>query len=411
MLRFLPTLFALLAAAPPAAAQPRLQGPEAALAQDGAEYARRYGVSPQEGLRRLRAQHESVAATDQIRREFAGRLGGISIEHHPELRIVVLLTGDAPVANRNLFVGGMSVPILFRTGARATAAQVLAAIGRHREAIRDQLPGAEGLGQDPRTGSLVVVADRVDLDGREQALVEARLTALTGVPVRLRLLDSDEGNLGVEGGARVEGQNPGDARRSFCTTGFTVTDGARTGIVTAAHCPDRLTYYAPGGRQIPLEFVGQWGAQFQDVQVNLGTGGELPSFYADRDRNESRPLTAARLRSSTRAGETVCHLGEASGYSCAEVEYTDYAPPGDLCGGPCHPVWVAVSGPSCRAGDSGGPVFVGTRAFGIVKGANYAADGRCNFYYYMSTDYLPPRWSLLLDGSAAGIQDRGDASD
>jgi hypothetical protein len=46
-------------------------------------------------------------------------------------------------------------------------------------------------------------------------------------------------------------------------------------------------------------------------------------------------------------------------------------------------------------GDSGGPVFSGTIAFGLAKGVNRSAAGRCNFYYYMSTDYLPPPWRLM----------------
>jgi hypothetical protein len=46
-------------------------------------------------------------------------------------------------------------------------------------------------------------------------------------------------------------------------------------------------------------------------------------------------------------------------------------------------------------GDSGGPVFSGTIAFGIAKGVNRSSAGRCNFYYYMSTDYLPPPWRLM----------------
>jgi streptogrisin C len=40
-------------------------------------------------------------------------------------------------------------------------------------------------------------------------------------------------------------------------------------------------------------------------------------------------------------------------------------------------------------------VFSGTVAFGIAKGVNRSAAGRCNFYYYMSTDYLPPPWRLM----------------
>jgi hypothetical protein len=73
-------------------------------------------------------------------------------------------------------------------------------------------------------------------------------------------------------------------------------------------------------------------------------------------------------------------------------------------------VWVTVRGPSCRNGDSGGPVFTGTTALGIVKGGNYAGNGRCNFYYYMSTDYLPPGWSLLLDEGATDTAAQGPGS-
>jgi hypothetical protein len=43
-------------------------------------------------------------------------------------------------------------------------------------------------------------------------------------------------------------------------------------------------------------------------------------------------------------------------------------------------------------------VFSGEVAFGIAKGINRDSAGRCLFYYYMSTDYLPPPWRLLTSG-------------
>jgi hypothetical protein len=180
-----------------------------------------------------------------------------------------------------------------------------------------------------------------------------------------------------------------------CTTGFVVTDGKRTGIATAAHCPDALRYLDPNEAEVPLSFVGQWGWSFRDVQIHESARAEQPIFYADAKGRAARRLATWRNRASTRAGDTVCHRGETSGYSCSEVELTDYAPPGDLCGGPCAPAWVTVSGPSCKGGDSGGPVFLGSTAFGILKGASYARSGRCDFYYYMSTDFLPEGWALL----------------
>ncbi len=72
------------------------------------------------------------------------------------------------------------------------------------------------------------------------------------------------------------------------------------------------------------------GARTQDVQVNTGPGGQLPLFYADRRVGALRTLAGARSRLSTRAGEWLCHYGESSGYSCAEVELTQFAPP-ELC--------------------------------------------------------------------------------
>ncbi len=109
------------------------------------------------------------------------------------------------------------------------------------------------------------------------------------------------------------------------------------------------------------------------------------------------------MNAATRAGDYVCHRGETTGYSCSTVQLTDFAPAGDLCGGPCLPTWVAVAGPKCKGGDSGAPVFLGGTAFGMVKGGSYRPDGSCAFYFYMSLDYLPPGWSLLTASSGVSI--------
>jgi hypothetical protein len=205
------------------------------------------------------------------------------------------------------------------------------------------------------------------------------------------LLESD---MALAGGGRVSGVDTVSGQRNICTTGFVVGDGTRRAMTTAAHCADTLTYRDPISGDIPLAFGAQWGLGYHDVQVNHTTLPLQPLFYANRTAGSLRALTSWRNRASTRAGDFLCHWGESSGYSCAEVQLTDYAPPGALCGGPCSPTWVTVAGPTCRAGDSGGPVFSGTVAFGIAKGVNRTRSGQCNFYYYMSTDFLPPPWRL-----------------
>lgn len=381
-----------------------VQTPAEALAQDAADYAKQNGVPLEEAIFRLRAQQDSVAATDRLAILYKDRLAGISIEHYPDYRIVVLLTGNQPVADETVVAGGRIVGITFHTGAPATRDEILAAIGKHQADIRAALPHPPGMGVDPRTGELVVILNGADAAAVDQVAMTTKLTALAGVPVRLRVLGRDAnavGTMDVGGGSRVVGINPVDGRRYACTTGFVVTDGTRTGVVTAAHCPDTLSYVDRDRHETPLDFVGQWGWGYQDVQVNVSSETLRPLFYADTAKTVARPVTTWRNRTSTRAGDVVCHRGETTGYSCSQVELVDFAPAGDLCGGACTPTWVVANGPVCRGGDSGAPVFSGSIAFGIVKGASYRADGSCIFYYYMSTDYLPPGWSLL-HGNAVG---------
>jgi hypothetical protein len=392
-------LAALLLAAP-AAAQ-TMPAPGTALAQDAAEYARQHRVAPEEAARRLAAQEETGAVTERLRETYARRLAGLFVEHEPGYRIVVLLKGGRAVPDEAVEAGGMIVPIVFRTGAPATRARVLGAIETRGERLRAAFPAARGMAADPRTGTLLLMLG--DL-GSDEARIEAaeRARRIAGVPVTIRLVDRSA-DAAVEGGARVEGTDAVSGRRAVCTAGFVVSDGARTGLLTAAHCPDLLTYREPGGATAALPFVGQWGWRFQDVQVNAIEGPAEPLFYADAAKSAARRPAAVRSRAATRAGDFVCHRGERSGYSCGDIELTDFAPPGTLCGGPCAATWVTVSGPGCGGGDSGGPVFAGTIAYGIMKGATWGKGGRCAFYYYMSLDYLPDGWRVVTEDSAAAM--------
>lgn len=396
-------VFLLAAFAAAAAAQAPVQSADEALAQDSAEYARQHGVGPEEALRRLRAQEETVGATDRLRKRYAKRLAGISIDHSPDYRIVVLLTGSKAVRDQAIAAGGLSVPVTFRTGAPATGKRIVEAIRKRGDEIRAAFPAARGMGLDPRTGELVLMLSQSDKP-YDLPAVSAQVAEIAGVPARARLIEEPDANLAAEGGARVEGTDSVSGHHAICTAGFLVSDGARTGLVTAAHCPDVLTYVDPGGTRTELPFLGQWGWSFQDVQVNGTEGQPAPLFYADAGKTVARAPAGQRARASTRAGDFVCHRGERTGYSCAEVALTDYAPPGDLCGGPCAPVWVAVQGPGCGGGDSGGPVFLGDTAFGIMKGGTWVSGGRCAFYYYMSLDYLPEGWSLLTRSAAGSPQ-------
>ncbi|MDQ2892283.1 MAG: S1 family peptidase [Pseudomonadota bacterium] len=355
------------------------------------------GVRADEAARQLHFQEASVAATEAIADRFASRLAGITVEHRPSFRIVVLLTGANAVPNETVDVASEPIPVVYRVGAPASHTELVQAITAYQSSIRSSLLRPPGLGVDQRTGEVVVVVSSKDVAREGGGALRDRLAALTHVPVALRVVDQPTLDLdAIGGGGRVVGSVPGDPHRYVCTAGFVVTDGTRTGLATAAHCPDALSVQDRDGREQPLPFVGQWGWGNQDVQINTSPDPLPPFFFADSAKTISRPVTGARSRAGMRAGDVVCHRGERTGYSCSQVDLTDFAPAGDLCGGACLPTWTTVTGPMCKGGDSGSPVFLGTTAYGILKGGSYRVDGSCAFYFYMSIDYLPTGWRLLM---------------
>ena len=378
-----------------------IEAPEAALRRDAAEYATRYAVPTAQAERELRAEQASVPATDAIARRYAARLVGITVDHAP-LRLTVLLTGDAAVPPRTIATASLPIPVTFRTGAAATQSDLVAAITRFQTGIRHALTTAPAIGIDERTGEVLILIGTADAAATPLEEWRQRFATLTGVPVRVEIAGAPvTRNLLVPGGARVLGAIGDDPQLYMCTTGYAVTDGTQFGIATAAHCPDNLSILGPDRQRIALPYVLQHGWGYQDVQVNAAPTALTPTFYADTARTLVRQVSGQQSRAGTRVGDFVCHRGERTGYSCAEVLMTDFAPAGDLCGGDCLATWVAVQGPHCQGGDSGAPVFSGTTALGIVKGGSYRPDGSCALYFYMSLDYLPQGWTLVTTGAAA----------
>jgi len=371
----------------------RIETPIDALTADAQTYAKAFNLPIAEALRRLEAQEASVGIVDRLAQTYRSTLTGIIIEHRPEYRIVIVVTGP-PADDVLIGTAPFGVPILRRSGAQASRAQTVAAIEQHQGEIAAMLTHAPGLGVDPRTGALIVLTRAGDDDGeKNKDATAARIAAIAGVPVIVTSWGDYDTNLSVEGGGRVVGLDATGTRRGLCTSGFVVTDGVQTALSTAAHCPDTLSFVDGDGKRTPLAMIGAWGAKNQDVQLHTAGLPLQPLFHGD-DEGSARVAATWRNRASTRAGDFVCHRGQRTDYSCALVQMIDFAPPGELCAGPCPATWVMVGGPTCKSGDSGGPVFLGSVAFGLMKGAT-TLNGVCKVYYYMSVDYLPPGWTVL----------------
>ncbi len=96
-------------------------------------------------------------------------------------RIVVLLTGSG-AGHRSDRSG---CPVVFRTGAKATRAEAVAAMRRHLIDFRTELPGARGAGYDQRTGEVVLLVSPADASRLGVDAIRARAEQISGVPVRV----------------------------------------------------------------------------------------------------------------------------------------------------------------------------------------------------------------------------------
>jgi hypothetical protein len=318
---------------------------------------------------------------DRLRTEHQARLARIVIEHKPEYRLRVRLTGAGAVPAQSLSLGNSTLPVVFETGAPATVAALVGGITANLPALKTLLPTLDGIGTDEKTSQIVLTVYAADaLAATAAKAKETQVAALLGLPFRIETTNVMESLMDVRGGAKFT-----SAGGALCTTGFVVKNTAgTTGVATAGHCEGMNTYHNPSGSTIATTIVASSEINDADQDVEVHTSGyiERPEFYAD-STTTARVLTGRRYKTSTGIDDNVCHRGEVTKYSCGYVKQTNYTPV-DQTGTPlrcgavaCGPYFVRVEGPelACYNGDSGGPVFASTVAFGLLKTG--AASGYC----------------------------------
>lgn len=366
-----------------------------ALQQDARAYAEQFKVPPGEAVRRLRAEARQGDVVGRLRAANRGRFAGLWVEHQPEFRVVVRLKGDTPPGPEfRTASAGSAIRVAFVTGASATEDEVMGRIQSSLPQFRAALPELMATDMDVRTGDVVLFVHAQGAAGEAAQRQADVLARQIGHPVRVRLLDSREQEADTRGGANL----------STCTSGFVVPNGAGTrGVLTAAHCGNTQTYSEFGGTTYAMTFVSESLDADADVQWHTTASTEVPEFYADLTTT-ARVLTGRRLRSSTAVGNTVCHRGKTTGYSCGSVASITHQPAyTNACGGvTCSALFIRVEGPDlrCYGGDSGGPFFNGQTAFGIHKSvvASGTGTGQCTYAVYMSTDYISDLGVSLVYG-------------
>lgn len=365
-----------------------------AIQEEAQQLAKSLRLTPQQALVRAKAGDHLGDHVTRLRERFADRIAGIYGVDDPTLKLVVRLVGTARVPREVFKAGDVDIPIEFEVGAPRTLRDLRAAVASNAAKIDAMVPRSLGHGTDERTGELVIQVPG-DTSASQIQDQTQKLSAELGIPVRIENANGVTQKADVRGGYRV------DTSTYFCTSGFTVRDTTTnvTAMLTSGHCEGVSRYYNVNQTTIALDPAKpEIEDAHRDLEMHTSGYVERPEFFAT-DLSNIRTVTGRRLRSSTYAGDNVCHRGHASGYSCGYVQQTDFVPKsttgGPVCGRDntimCAPTWVRVTGGTCGPGDSGGPVFVSTVAVGLFNWVNMSGS-TCNWWAYMSLDYLPSPW-------------------
>lgn len=178
------------------------------------------------------------------------------------------------------------------------------------------------------------------------------------------------GNDTIRGGALLGGSSSS----SFaCTSGWPVNrlNSTQKGLVTADHCPDNMSY---SGRSV-LTWRSKIPDNGGDVQYMSSTETVGSAFYYAV--GEYRTITG---RGNPSTDQTLCKFGRTSGNSCDTVRDT-FTCRDNYCN------LVSMDNREAAPGDSGGPWYYGSTAYGIHSGYHFS--------FPSSRDQFTPLYNVL----------------
>lgn len=323
--------------------------PNDALIEDATAYAAQYGVSVDEGIRRLELQRRVSDLEGVLTTEEVASFAGLWIQHEPQYRVIVRFTNRAAEARLKARVANSPLADHIETrGARWSLADL--------EKRQQTLHGHARNVNVRLESDINVVDNTLEIYTVDAPRLNARLAAaggrlLEGAAVKqVRRLSGTEELLG---GNAVNG----------CTAGFGVrAPSGELGISTAGHCANAQSFQG-----IALPFRAEQVSSSADVQWNSACDLVQVSNRIDSGIGV-RSITSTLSRANQSIGTYVCKMGKTTGRTCGTISSKNYHPAFHTNFGG---TFVRVDGGATDLssdGDSGAPWFVENVAYGIHHG-------------------------------------------
>lgn len=356
-------------------------GRSEALARDAQAYAGQFGVSLEEALERLELQGRIGLLGELLEKEVPASFGGLWIEHEPEFRVVTLFTEGAEAEARSMLneaALGQLAPILEIRRADVSMAELEAQLEEAERQVRAVEVRADL--------QINVHENRVEiLTPSPSALIEALDSRRLQTPANTQIVGVDELSQPT---ADLRGGRP----LSQCTSGFSVrSHSGELGLATAGHCSNSQTYR---DSSTPLTLKTEHYAGSHDVQWHTATcNDDFRNQIFDGSSN--RTISGTVSRSAQAVGTYVCKYGKTTGASCGLIWSRSYCPNYVPNG---RSTFITVYGNNIiDNGDSGGPWYVGSQAYGVSSGKFSDGDAAI----YMAVDWMSTVGYSVLTTQAA----------
>lgn len=365
-----------------------------ALRKDAAEYAKLYDVPLEEALRRLKLQRDIGKLDARIARGEPDTFAGLWIQHKPDYGVVVNMAGNLDAVAR--YTAGTPVANITETHrVEKSLKQLEREQAEATTALRDL--------DVPLESEINVRKNQVEVYVLDETKVESLAGARSAVGAVLDSVNVTEVNGFSQDMANAYAGN----KMNACTAGYSVFDGnGRYGITTAGHCSDSQ-FYDGVDPAVYLEIAGEWWRGAFDVQWHYPkypNSGLLFKPWARDNQPTSqgtryyREMYAVVNRPEQAIGTFVCKHGYNTGYTCGEISsktFNPYTSTVYISKENNSPTFVHVNkvGPYIvtKGGDSGGPVYDGHAALGLVKGGwgrTPCSHSFCGDMIYMAINYV-----------------------
>lgn len=348
------------------------------------ELARIEGISAAEAKNRIELMNEASILIDKLRLRFPNQFAGALAVNKAPFHINVYFSDVDPVQ--------MSAQMA-SMGASAKLQPVLK-VGSAPISEKAARAKARGLLKQMSSRGISGTVAWSAIGDRYKLLVKN--TAETATAGRMGFINIDK-NVRVEAfsGIRTTGAGevyggqlydgaPVNQRAGNCTIGFSVrkTGSNDYGVSTAGHCTNDGWYefrQENPGNHVQLGFKQEWITNGADIQWHSFLGGNnftiVPKFW------NGTSLVNVTGGQGDYGGMFACKYGESTYRTCGYVDIYQYtsvdANTGHVFGDFPRINKEAAYSPMVNPGDSGGPVFLGTLAVGLVHGE----DQYDNVYY------------------------------